>query len=384
MAFLLPLVFPVLSGGEAGPVFVAAEKIWTGGGTLWRGFVRIEEGKIREVREEAEAPSDARVFSFPGAWVTSGLIDTHAYLGGRADLVEPTFSMTPRARALDVFEPGHRDFTAAVRSGITTTLLSPRDENLVGGLAAAVKTAGAGRIVREEALLKMSLGEAVLDPDREPTSRQGALALLRTALRRAAEEGPDAPLARLARGELVALVHTGRNDEVFAAGRFASEFGLKIALVHAPLSGEMAAFLKDRQIGVVCGPFDASTPLRALRTPGLLSEAGVAIAFCTDGPGHDPETLRLSAALAVRAGLPPDRALQALTSGAASLLGLVDRVGSIEPGRDADLVVWSGPPLDLASRVLAVFVDGEPVVDVRTESRRPRRPGDPIPAEASP
>ncbi|MGH7151380.1 MAG: amidohydrolase family protein, partial [Planctomycetota bacterium] len=116
--------------------------------------------------------------------------------------------------------------------------------------------------------------------------------------------------------------------------------------------------------------------------PATLAGAGVPIAFCTDGPAHEPEALRLSAALAVRAGLDPERALRALTVDAAALLGATDRMGSLEPGRDADLVVWSGNPLDLGTRPLAVIVGGEIVWE--EGARKPRRPGEPVAPEVSP
>ncbi|HKB15853.1 MAG TPA: amidohydrolase family protein, partial [Planctomycetota bacterium] len=201
-------------------------------------------------------------------------------------------------------------------------------------------------------------------------------------IRRGREEGGSGALARGSRGELGWLAHAGPPEEIFAAGRFAREFGLRLHLVHAPLAGESAALLKEGGVGVVCGPFDASTPLRALRSPAALAAAGVPIAFCTDGPAHEPEALRLSAALAVRAGLDPERALRALTTEAAALLGATDRVGSLEPGRDADLVVWSGNPLDLATRPLAVIVGGEIVWE--EGARKTRRAGEPVAPEVRP
>ncbi|HET6202386.1 MAG TPA: amidohydrolase family protein [Planctomycetota bacterium] len=361
---------------------VFAGTVWTGTGPARaKAVVLFEGGRIERIEERAPPVGDAGYRSWPEGFVTPGLVDAHAHLGARADLVEDTFAVTPDARAIDVFEPTHRDFARAARAGITTALLAPLDENLVGGLAALVKTAGAAdrRVLRPEALLKVSFGAAARRADREPTSQQGAAALLRREIRRAREAGGSGALPRCARGELAALAHAGTAEEIFAAGRFAPEFGLKFNLVHAPLAGEMSAFLKERGIGVVCGPYDASTPLRWLRSPAALEGAGVPIAFCTDGPERDPEALRLTAALAVRAGLDPDRALRALTVGAASLLGATDRIGSIEPGRDADLVVWSGNPLDLGSRVLAVFAGGE--LWFEAGARRPRRPGEPIPAE---
>lgn len=382
-ALLLPLLLGLAPADGLKGVFVGT--VWTGEGSARaKAAVLLEGSRIRGIEEGAVPREEPGFRTWPGGFVTPGLIDAHSHLGARADLLEDTRSTTPEARAIDVFEPSHRDFARAARAGVTAALLSPRDDNLVGGIAALVRTAGpaAGRVVRDEALLKASFGEVARAGERGATSQQGAVAALRREIRRGREEGGSGALARGARGEFAWLAHAGAPEEIFAAGRFAREFGLRLHLVHAPLAGEAAAQLKEGGIGVVCGPFDASTPLRSLRSPAALAGAGVPIAFCTDGPAHEPEALRLSAALAVRAGLDPERALRALTVDAAALLGAADRLGSLEPGRDADLVVWSGNPLDLGTRPLAVIVGGEIVWE--EGARTPRRPGEPVAPEVRP
>ncbi|MGH7149821.1 MAG: hypothetical protein ACREIU_03945, partial [Planctomycetota bacterium] len=272
---LVPLALALAPAAGVKGVF--ARTVWTGEGPArTKATVLLEGSRIRGIEEGAIPREEPGFRTWLEGFITPGLIDAHAHLGARADLLEGTLSTTPEARAMDVFEPSHRDFARAARAGVTAALLSPRDDNLVGGIAALVRTAGpaAGRVVRAEALLKVSFGAVARSGDREPTSQQGAVAALRREIRRGREEGGSGALARGARGELAWLAHAGSPEEIFAAGRFAREFGLRFHLVHAPLAGESAALLEGGGFGVVCGPFDASTPLRSLRSPASLAGAG--------------------------------------------------------------------------------------------------------------
>ena len=138
----------------------------------------------------------------------------------------------------------------------------------------------------------------------------------------------------------------------------ASRHGLKGALRGGSLAGEIAPTVKESGLAVVLGPYGPGTSERALRASASLAEAGVPLAFALDAPEHSPEALRMTAALCVRAGMDRGAALRALTSEAARIAGVGDRVGRLERGMDADLVLWSGHPLDLASVIEAVYVDG--------------------------
>jgi imidazolonepropionase-like amidohydrolase len=366
---------------RSGPVLVVrAGTIWTGAGAAFApGTIVVEGARIRSISPESDVPEGARLLEWPEGVVTPGLIDTHARLGARADALEPTEAITTGARAIDVFDPGHPDFERALRAGTTAVHLALGEGNVVAGVGAVVRTGGPedGRVLAAEAAAKLSIGTAALRPDREPTSRAGALAALRE--RVAAEQGGEGgdAFARFARGEIPGFVHAPENDEVLAALRFGKGFGLRLVFVHAARCGEMEVDLSGS--AVVEGPYAFSTPMRELRGPAALVAKGVPIAFGTSEERGDAASLRRTATLTVRGGLAPDAAMRALTAGAATILGVADRVGTLEPGKDADFVVWSGSPLHPASRPLAVFVLGERAGDARARASRTRRPGDPEP-----
>jgi imidazolonepropionase-like amidohydrolase len=162
-------------------------------------------------------------------------------------------------------------------------------------------------------------------------------------------------------GSLPAFVHAPAADDVEAALPLFEEFRLNGCLLHANEAFEVAPLLRARKLPVVVGPLRFSDPERVLANPGRLARAGVKIAFCTDAPLADPASLRQSAHLAVKYGLPPAAALRALTLDAAAILGIAGRTGSLAAGKDADLLLLSGDPLDLSSRVEAVVAAGKVV-----------------------
>jgi imidazolonepropionase-like amidohydrolase len=227
--------------------------------------------------------------------------------------------------------------------------------------------------------LKSALGEnpkkAYGDKHQFPSTRMGTAAVIRTALTRAREylahppETTDLDLEAIAlvlRGEIPWRQHVHRADDIATALRIADEFGYRLVIDHGTESAPFASELAERGIPVILGPLIVGRSKnelrnRSLRTAGILAAAGVTIAIATDHPVVPVQFLPYQAALAVRDGLDPTVAMEALTINPAEILGVADRIGSLEPGKDADLCIWSGDPLDVMQRVEVAFVRGREV-----------------------
>nr|WP_240896016.1 amidohydrolase family protein [Kineococcus siccus] len=327
-----------------------------------------------------------------------GFVEAHTHLGVHAEGegwhgadVNEKGSPGARLRSLDGLDPADRGFADALAGGVTTAMILPGSGNVVGGQTAAVKTWG--RTVEEMLLrapvgVKSALGE---NPKRgggsAPTTRMGVAAHLRDAFsaaqryaaRRAravaAGDPLDPPvdaerdqevLARVLAGELVWQQHAHRADDIATAVRLAEEFGYALVLNHVTEGHLVAGMLAERGLPAVVGPLLTSRSKpelrqRSIAVPGVLAAAGVRVALTTDHPVVPIQFLALSATLAVKEGLDRDEALRALTVNPARILRLDDRVGSLAPGLDADVVVWSGDPLDVMSRAVRVFVGGRQV-----------------------
>ncbi|HEX6881885.1 MAG TPA: amidohydrolase family protein [Planctomycetota bacterium] len=373
-----------------GVLQIQAAEIWTAGGErIQDGLLRIEDGRVRSVSTGKQSDPALPLVRHPGV-VTAGLIGLRSQAGVGGELQEDTRSVLAEARAVHAFDPAHPDVARALAAGITALELAPAPGNVVGGLACVVKTSG-GRVLTSEASLALSLtsaalgrstgpsffvfgaaevpGEAQAQPDggpewsertprgnREPTSYAGALALLR----RSFAEG-QGPFARAKRGDLAVTIEAWDRHEVLRAVELARELGLAGAVRGAPLAGDPAVVqaLKESKLGVIVGPYSAGQTRASLESVKTLAAAGVPVAFALGDPARSPEALRLSAARALRAGAPPAAVWKALTEDAAKLAGVGASLGTLAAGREADFVLWSGDPLDLQSRVVAVYVDGQ-------------------------
>lgn len=381
------------AGGEATPVApapqvlqVRAREVWTAAGArLSDGLVVIADGKIRSVGPASALDPKLPHVEHDGV-LTAGLIACASQLGAW-NLADDTRAVLPAARAAHAFEPERRAYDEALAAGITTLVLTPGPENLVGGLACAVKTHG-GRVVAPEASLALNLSSRALgrstvssgfffgaaeepaaaQPDgsaestartgrgtREPTSYSGAVTMLRELFGRG-----QGAFGRARKGELPVTLEAWDRHEVLRAADLARELGLRGAVRGAPLAGDehVVAALKASGLGAILGPYGADQTRASLESLARLSAAGVPAAFATAAPGATPHDLRLSAARALAAGATPEAAWRALTSDAARLAGVGETLGELAAGREADLVLWSGNPLDLTSRVVAVYVDG--------------------------
>ena len=288
--------------------------------------------------------------------------------------------------------PLDRGFQEAREGGVTTVLTGPGSANPIAGQFLAIKTTGRWvdeMVVKAPAAMKFALGEnpkSVYNDRKEtPVTRMATAALIREQLSKAqeyqdkqakADEDPeeempdyDAKLEALApvvQGQLPAHFHAHRADDIATALRISREFGLKQVIVHGTEGYKIADLLAAEGAAVITGPCltDRSKPElvgQTLENPALLARAGVKVAICTDHPETPIQYLPLCAAMAVRGGMEEESALAAITSAAAEIAGISKRVGSLTPGKDADVVVTTGHPFDWNGRIKAVFIDGQQV-----------------------
>ncbi len=372
------------------------------GPVIPHGYVEVENGKIRAVGEMSArtAAGAGPVYDAGGGHILPGFIDAHCHLGmfGNAlgfeadDGNESTDPCTPQLRAIDAINPQDRCFQEAREGGVTTVLTGPGSANPIAGQFAAIKTDGRWvdeMVLRAPAAMKMALGEnpkTVYNERKEtPITRMATAAVIRQELSKTleymdkqdkadAEEDTDAPdydakleaLIPVLRGELPVHIHAHRADDIATAVRICREFGLKYVIVHGTEGHLLPELLAAEGAGVITGPSltDRSKPELAnltIENPAILARAGVPVAICTDHPVIPIQYLPICAALAVRGGLEPEEALAAITIHPARLAGLDKRVGSLEPGKDADIVVTTGHPLDWNGKVRYVFIGGKQV-----------------------
>jgi imidazolonepropionase-like amidohydrolase len=315
------------------------------------GTVVIEGGKIRRVGTDVEVPAGAEVIELPkGSMVLPGFIDLHSHLGSAFEVEESTEASTPRVKAVEAFTSRHPDVQAALGSGVTSVALAPGNGNVIGGRVGVIKLNGARydrALFRDSVALKVSLGGEALRRDREPTSHGGALRLLRDLLKEPADEIKGLPL----------FVHANTAGEIESALDLAAAFKLPLVLLHAREAARPGA---PRLAGLTVGfgPLTPNDPRELLEAPAALARAGAKLAFVSDAPATSEEQLRVTAGFAVKYGLDRQEALRAMTVTPAAALGLAREIGTIEAGKDADLVAWSGDPLSLTSSVELVIVNG--------------------------
>ena len=372
------------------------------GPVLDRGFVSFEGGKLLAVGPMEALPDfpPGEGLDAEGGHILPGFIDVHCHLGLFGDALgfeaddgnESTDPCTPHLRAIDGVNPLDRGFREAREGGVTTVLTGPGSANPIAGQFAALKTDGRWvdeMVVRAPACMKFALGEnpkSVYNERKEtPVTRMATAAVIRENLAKAqeyqdkqskAEEDPeedmpdfDAKLEALVpvvTGDLPAHFHAHRADDIATAVRIAGEFGLKLTVVHGTEGYLVADLLAQAGAPVITGPCltDRSKPELAgqsLENPAKLRAAGVKVAICTDHPETPIQYLPLCAAMAVRGGMEPEDALAAITRDAAQIAGLDRRVGTLTPGKDADIVVTHGHPFDWNGGIRAVFLNGKRV-----------------------
>jgi imidazolonepropionase-like amidohydrolase len=368
------------------------------GEVIETGVVLIDDGRIVAVGgPDVAVPAGTTVVPADGAWVVPGLIDAHTHLGvseeaegwAGEDMNEASDPNTAHVRAIDAINPADHGFRDAIAGGVLAVNVNPGSANPIGGQTAAVRCWG--RTADEMALrvpsgLKSALGE---NPKRvygerkqTPVSRLGTAAVIRSAfvdalnyLARRAHRADGKPFERDLKLDALAQVlereipwrqHCHRADDIATALRIAAEFGYRLVIDHGTQAHLLADLIAARDVPVIIGPLLSArvkVELRhlSLANPGRLAAAGVTIAITTDHPFVPIHLLAHQAALAVKEGLDRDAALRSLTINPARIAGIDDRLGSLTPGKDADLCIWSGDPLDVTSRVERAFIRGRQV-----------------------
>lgn len=369
------------------------------GQVLEQGDILADGSKIISVGENLQAPEGTEVIDAAGLWVMPGIVDPHCHIGmwedgmgfEGADGNEMTDPVTPELRAIDAINPEDYCFQEAREHGVTTVCTGPGSANVIGGQFAALKTYGRrvdDMILKAPLSLKVAFGE---NPKRvyngqhkSPSTRMATAAILRSTLIKAQEyqkkleKGKNDPdkmperdlkmeiLVKVLNREIPVKAHAHRADDILTALRIAKEFNLDMSIEHCTEGYRIADFLKEENAKVIVGPLFSDRSKIELRNmtfkaPGILSKAGVKVAMMTDHPVIPIHHLSVCAAIAVREGMDEMEALKSITINAAEVTGIADRVGSLEPGKDADIVLYDGHPLDFRSKTVWVFINGEAV-----------------------
>lgn len=361
------------------------------------GAIIVDNGKIVAIGKDLEIPENSTVIDAQGGFLMPGMIDAHCHVGmwengigfEGADGNEATDPVTPHLRAIDGINPVDKSFEEALLAGITTVATGPGSANVIGGQFAIMKTYGKRleeMIIDDCAAMKVAFGEnpkRVYDKQNKcPSTRMGTAAVLRENLikaknyvekqRKSIEGNEKAPefdmkldaLAKVIRKEIPLKAHVHRADDILTAIRIAKEFGVEISLEHCTEGHLIVDYLKEETLkGIIVGPTLSDRSKFELQnltfeTPAILNSAGLKIALMTDHPVIPLQYLPVCAALAAREGLNEEEALKAITINAAEVLGVDDRVGSIEVNKDADIVIYNGHPFDLRNKVKFVMVNG--------------------------
>lgn len=375
-------------------------------GDIENGYICFEDSVITEVGNmkdfNASRYAGAQITDAQSAHAAPGFIDAHCHIGmwedsmdfEGADGNEDTDPITPHLRAVDAVNPFDRCFSDALRAGITTVVTGPGSANVIGGQFAALKTYGHSvdtMLLKAPLAIKFALGENPKSTyhakNQMPATRMGTAALLRETLFKAQEyrqakhdyeispEDNDKPdfdikleaLLPLLDKKIPAKVHAHRADDIMSAIRIAKEFDINITLEHVTEGALICDILKNEHLPLMVGPALCERCKIELRNLGfenykILSEAGLEIAIITDHPVVPIEYLPLCAALAVKNGMDKDAALRAITINAAKNCGIEERVGSLKPGKDADIVLFDRHPIDFYANIRAVLVSGNKVI----------------------
>lgn len=361
----------------------------------YKADILLADGKITAIGSGLTAPADAEIFEADGLDVFPGFVDAHTHIGldgygigyEGCDYNEMNDIWTPQLRAIDGINPRDPSLGDARRAGVTCVCTGPGSANVLGGTFLAMKTVGDrvdNMVVRDPVAMKCAFGE---NPkrcyrDKCDSTRMSTAAFLRGALMQARDYGArkqaangdvtkmpaynqklEALLPVLAR-EIPLKAHAHQANDIFTALRIAREFNLRLTLEHVTeghlIVDELA---KEKDVPMAVGPsltFASKYELqnKSWATPGVLAKAGCHVSIITDNSVIPQQYLPLCAGMAIKAGMDPFDALKAITLNPAEHIGVADRVGSLEIGKDADVVITAGSPFEVMTPVKAVFIDG--------------------------
>jgi len=395
LTFLL-LVPISATRGQADIIAIKAGKILTiSGDPVTDGVILVENGRIAEIGTEIEVPENASIIDASQKVVMPGLVDASAVPPVRGDLNEQSSEITPALRISSALDPQSKVLKRIVQTGVTTLYVSPGWRNVIGGLGVVIKPTGPPRrtqemIIKDDAALTVVMG---LDPIsgnripwrepptnfyyRRPTTRMAIIWMLRKSLfdaqQYATSKDKEDPglqiLCSALEDEIPIRLNVRRAINIRTALKLAEEHDLKLILDECTEGYKVAEEIAQKNVPVVLGPFyyypGSSSQYREGRevnwnNAGILANAGVKVALAS-GAQSQPIDLLTAATFAVRHGMPRDKALKAITMTPAEILGIADRVGSLEKGKDADILILSGDPLKVTTRIERVILNGKTV-----------------------
>ncbi|WP_261134532.1 amidohydrolase [Bacillus sp. Marseille-Q3570] len=350
----------------------------------FQGDLLIEGGKIKNIAANINSDRHTKVIDASGMHLLPGFIDVHTHLGlydegtGWAgnDANETHEPLTPHIRAIDGVHPLDIAFNDAIKFGITTAHVMPGSQNIIGGQTAVIKTYGQNiqkMIVKEKAGLKIALGE---NPKRihsgrhnDSITRMGIMGMLREEFYKALNtDKPEclrtAPIISVLNREMPVRIHAHRADDILSAIRFAEEFNLDLRIEHCTEGHLIASELAGRDLQVCVGPTltrksKIELKNKTWQTYRILNDHGVSVSITTDHPYTPIQYLNVCAAIAVREGLTVENALAGITINPAKNLGIDDKVGSLEIGKDADITLWNDHPFHFSALPNLTMIAGE-------------------------
>lgn len=361
--------------------------------------ILIDKGKIKKINPDIDAKG-AKIIDVSGKVVTPGFIDAHCHVGiyeeaigdPGADGNEMTDPITPHLRAIDAINPADLAFKDAYQAGITSLLTGPGSGNVIGGQNVIIKTAGSpiidNRIILDPAGMKMALGEnpkrVYSEQKKSPTTRMANAALLRESLNKAEEyiekkknrdnkdnkgigfDAKSEALSMVIKKEIPIRGHAHRADDIATFIRIRDEFDINLVIEHGTESHLIADYIARKKVPIVVGPsLSARVKVElkeiTFKTPKILFENGVLFAIMTDAPVLPINSLPLMVGYSIKEGLPWKEGLKSVTSNAAEICGVSNRIGLIKKGMDADIAVFKGDPFSIEGRCVLTIVDGKVV-----------------------
>lgn len=390
------------------------------GRTIEKGYIKTEKQKIIQIGDmkelegaaffkgngkgkDSEHEEASKVLDVKGAWVMPGIIEAHCHVGiteekygmSGDDCNEITNPITPALRGLDAINPMDPAFHDAIKAGITSVMTGPGSANVVGGQFVFMKTQGRcmdEMIVKAPAAMKVAFGENPKrnygDMNQMPATRMAIASLLREELFRAKqykeqkdngsleeEDFKMEPWLPVLNREIPLKAHVHRTDDILTAIRIAKEFHLDMTLDHCTEGHLIGEEIFRSGFPAIVGP-DLTSRSKIevqnmnFKTSGILCKAGVTVAITTDHPVSILQYLPICAGLAVKNGLPLEEGLKAITINAAKICRVDDRVGSLEPGKDADIAIFTGNPMETFTKTLYTIINGEVIYDSQRDERK--------------